>query len=58
MSDNRDTDEEQAPPEPETGEGKFVFPNGAVYGKKWTPALTRGMTDSRYHIVFRLIANQ
>ncbi|CAN0234195.1 unnamed protein product [Ectocarpus sp. 12 AP-2014] len=31
MSDNRDTDEEQAPPEPETGEGKFVFPNGAVF---------------------------
>lgn len=33
MSDSRDTDEETAPPEPETGEGKFVFPNGAVYGE-------------------------
>ncbi len=33
MSDSRDTDEETAQPEPETGEGKFVFPNGAVYGE-------------------------
>lgn len=34
MSDSRDTDEETAPPEPETGEGKFVFPNGAIYGEQ------------------------
>lgn len=32
IRESRDPDEETAPPEPETGEGKFVFPNGAVYG--------------------------
>ncbi|CAM9098854.1 unnamed protein product [Hapterophycus canaliculatus] len=33
MSDSRDVsdDEGAASPEPETGDGKFVFPNGAVY---------------------------
>lgn len=33
-SDPRDTDEETVPLEPEMGEGKFVFPNGAVYGEQ------------------------
>eukprot|EP00903_Cladosiphon_okamuranus_P007247 g7033.t1 len=34
ISDSRDpSDEDTAPSEPETGEGKFVFPNGAVYGQ-------------------------
>lgn len=32
--DARDTDEETVLPEPETGEGKFVFPNGAIYGEQ------------------------
>lgn len=36
MSDSREVsdDEGAAPPEPEMGEGKFVFPNGAVYGEQ------------------------
>lgn len=33
ISDSREPDEETAPPESETGEGRFVFPNGAVYGE-------------------------
>lgn len=29
----KDNDEEEAPPEPERGQGKFVFPGGAIYGE-------------------------
>lgn len=36
MSDVKDnTDEENSPREPERGEGKFMFPGGAVYGEHY-----------------------
>ena len=33
MSDVKDADEEKSLREPERGEGRFVFPGGAVYGE-------------------------
>lgn len=30
----KENNEEESSPEPETGQGKFVFPGGAIYGEE------------------------
>lgn len=31
---DKENEEEAAPPEPETGNGKFLFPGGGMYGER------------------------